>query len=79
MPGGDRTSDTADYLDTPTDDWRKKWWGDEGRPMDWNRFREPVGTKRAAMLFVEFPNALASANAAPYNTTAGYFDFLSPS
>ncbi len=67
------------YLDTPTDDWRKKWWGDEGRPMDWNRFREPVGTKRAAMLFVEFPNALASANAAPYNTTAGYFDFLSPS
>ena len=28
-------------------------------------------------MVVEFPNAPASTNAAPYNTTAGYFDSLS--
>jgi M6 family metalloprotease-like protein len=65
-------------LKTPTDDWRKKWWGDEGRPMDWNRFREPVGTKKAVMLFVDFPNHTAESNAAPYNTTQGYTDFFAP-
>ncbi|MBF8188045.1 M6 family metalloprotease domain-containing protein [Nonomuraea sp. K274] len=63
----------------PAGDDRKRWWGDEGRETDGERFVRPVGTIRAVMLFVDFPNARAENNAAPYDTTAAYHDFLAPS
>ncbi|WP_143043714.1 M6 family metalloprotease domain-containing protein [Nonomuraea jiangxiensis] len=62
----------------PADDHRKGWWGDEGRETDWERFVRPAGKVRAVMLFVDFPNARAEDNAAPYDTTAAYQDFLAP-
>jgi M6 family metalloprotease-like protein len=60
------------------DDNRKRWWGDEGHPTNWDRFVRPVGTVRAVMLFVDFPNARAEDNAAPYDDTRAYYDFLAP-
>jgi M6 family metalloprotease-like protein len=64
--------------DAQTGDHRKRWWGDEGRATNWERFVRPVGKIRAVMLFVDFPNARAEDNAAPYDTTAAYHDFLAP-
>lgn len=62
----------------PGDDHRKQWWGDEGRPTDWERFVRPRGTVRAVMLFVDFPNARAQDNAAPFDGVDAYHDFLAP-
>jgi M6 family metalloprotease-like protein len=62
----------------PIDDNRKKWWGDEGQATDWERFVRPRHAVRAVMLFVDFPNARAEDNAAPYDDTAAYHDFLAP-
>lgn len=60
------------------DDNRKTWWGDEGYPTDWSRFVRPRGAVRAAMLFVDFPNARAEDNAAPFDGVDAYHDFLAP-
>ena len=62
----------------PIDDNRKKWWGDEGHATDWERFVQPTRAVRAVMLFVDFPNARAEDNSAPYDQTAAYHDFLAP-
>jgi M6 family metalloprotease-like protein len=62
----------------PIDDNRKKWWGDEGHATDWEGFVRPARALRAVMLFVDFPNARAEDNPAPYAETAAYSDFLAP-
>jgi M6 family metalloprotease-like protein len=49
-----------------------------GIDSDWNLHVRPVGTVRALMLFVDFPNAQAQDNAAPYADTGAYHDFLAP-
>jgi M6 family metalloprotease-like protein len=62
----------------PIDGNRKQWWGDEGLPTDWDRFVRPERAVRAVILFVDFPNARAQDNAAPYADTSAYSDFLAP-
>ncbi|MBB5789164.1 peptidase M6 [Jiangella mangrovi] len=57
---------------------RKNWWGDGGHETRWERYVPPVGQVRAIMLFVDFPDAVASANAAPYDDTGYYYDYLRP-
>ena len=49
-----------------------------GLDSDWRLHVRPVGTVRAAMVFVDFPNAHAKDNAAPYADTGAYHDFLAP-
>jgi M6 family metalloprotease-like protein len=49
-----------------------------GIDSDWRLHVRPVGTVRAVMVFVDFPNARAEDNAAPYAGTAAYHDFLAP-
>jgi M6 family metalloprotease-like protein len=49
-----------------------------GLDSDWRLHVRPVGTVRAAMVFVDFPNAQAQDNAAPYADTGAYHDFLAP-
>jgi M6 family metalloprotease-like protein len=49
-----------------------------GLDSDWRLHVRPVGKVRAIMLFVDFPNAQAQDNAAPYADTAAYHDFLAP-
>ena len=50
-----------------------------GIDSDWDDHVRPLGERRAVMLFVDFPNAQASANPAPYDTPDAYHDFLEPS
>ncbi|MFU8854666.1 hypothetical protein ACNAW0_27385 [Micromonospora sp. SL1-18] len=50
-----------------------------GLDSDWKQHVRPVGTVRAIMLFVDFPNARAEDNPAPYADTSTYYDFLEPS
>jgi hypothetical protein len=49
-----------------------------GLDSDWRLHVRPVGTVRAAIVFVDFPNARAQDNAAPYADTGAYHDFLAP-
>lgn len=49
-----------------------------GLDSDWRLHVRPVGTVRAVMVFVDFPNARAEDNPAPYDDTAPYRDFLEP-
>jgi M6 family metalloprotease-like protein len=49
-----------------------------GLDSDWSLHVRPVGIVRAAMVFVDFPNARAQDNAAPYTETGPYHDFLAP-
>jgi M6 family metalloprotease-like protein len=49
-----------------------------GLDSDWRLHVRPVGRVRAAMVFVDFPNARAEDNAAPYAETGAYHDFLAP-
>jgi M6 family metalloprotease-like protein len=49
-----------------------------GLDSDWRLHVRPVGIVRAAMVFVDFPNAQAQDNAAPYDGTGAYHDFLAP-
>lgn len=49
-----------------------------GLDSDWRLHVRPVGTVQAVMLFVDFPNAPAEGNAAPYDDIPAYHDFLSP-
>ena len=50
-----------------------------GIDSDWRDHVRPLGERRAVMLFVDFPNAQASANPAPYDAPDAYHDFLEPS
>jgi M6 family metalloprotease-like protein len=50
-----------------------------GIDSDWKLHVRPVDTVRAIMVFVDFPNARAEDNAAPYTDTSAYHDFLAPS
>lgn len=47
-------------------------WTGEGETTDYNRFQRPQGTLKAAMLFVDFPDAPAA------NSTDDYARFLAP-
>lgn len=50
-----------------------------GHDTDWaNDQPRPVGDLKAIMLFVDFPNATAAANPAPYNSPQAYYDLLVP-
>ncbi|MDQ2942032.1 MAG: M6 family metalloprotease domain-containing protein [Chloroflexota bacterium] len=53
-------------------------WLDEGHQTNYDVFLRPAGTLRAVMLFVDFPNARASAAPAGYRTTKPYYDWLAP-
>jgi M6 family metalloprotease-like protein len=50
-----------------------------GIDSDWKLHVQPKGKVRALMLFVDFPNATADTNAAPYDNAEAYHDFLAPS
>ena len=49
-----------------------------GHYSDWSKHVRPVGKVKAAMLFVDFPNARAEDNADGYDQVDPYYDFLVP-
>jgi M6 family metalloprotease-like protein len=53
-------------------------WHDEGHETDFDVFLRPKGRLRAVMLFVDFPNAPASAAPAGWQTSDPYHDWLAP-
>ena len=53
-------------------------WEDEGHRTDYDVFLRPIGTLRAVMLFVDFPNAPKSAAPAGYRAPEPYFRWLAP-
>jgi M6 family metalloprotease-like protein len=53
-------------------------WHDEGHETDFDVFLRPKGRLRALMLFVDFPNAPASAAPPGWQTTDPYYDWLAP-
>ena len=53
-------------------------WTDEGQDTNWGVFLKPAGKVRAVMIFVDFPNHLASQEPAPYSDTRPYYQFLVP-
>ena len=53
-------------------------WTDEGRATNYGLFARPLGVVRAVMLFVDFPDAPASAAPPGFQTTQPYYDVLVP-
>ena len=51
----------------------------QGLDSDWDQHVRPIGDVPAIMLFVDFPNATAETNEAPYDGVDAYQDFLAPS
>ncbi|SDI61178.1 hypothetical protein [Nonomuraea jiangxiensis] len=49
-----------------------------GIDSDWDLHVKPAGKVPAIMLFVDFPNATAETNTAPYDGVDAYHDFLTP-
>jgi len=53
-------------------------WTDEGMDTNFGVFLEPSGKIRAVMIFVDFPNRLASDAGEGFRETQAYYDFLVP-